>query len=76
VVTGSSVDKIYDFLQQATISPSSEYEKDGAGYSSGDNKALHKLGKIIPGYREFINLQQPQDLLKFYDLNKSSGQGQ
>jgi hypothetical protein len=76
VVTGSSVDKIYDFLQQATISPSEEYQKDGAGYSAGDNKALHKLGKVIPGYREFLNLQEPQDLLKFYDLNKSGGQGQ
>lgn len=76
VVTGSSVDKIYDFLHQAALSPSEEYQKDGAGYSAGDNKALHKLGKIIPGYREFLNLQDPQDLLKFYDLTKSSGTGQ
>jgi hypothetical protein len=76
VVTGNSVDKIYDFLHQATISPSAEYEKDGSGYRAGDNKALHKLGKIIPGYREFVNLQDPQDLLKFYDLDRSGGGGQ
>jgi len=76
VVTGSSIDKIYDFLHQAALSPSEEYQKDGSGYSAGDNKALHKLGKIVPGYREFLNLQDPQDLLKFYDLTKSSGGGQ
>ena len=38
IVTGSTVDKFAGLFQQMATSPSEVYEKDGAGYSAGDNK--------------------------------------
>lgn len=70
VVTGSTVDKFYDFFSQVATSPSEEYQKDGSGYQAGDNKAMAKIKKLLPVYRVAMNLQDPQDMLKFYDLKK------
>lgn len=75
IVTGSTVDKFYDFFAQAATSPSEVYEKDGSGYKAGENKAIHKVKQLIPGYRIYLNLQDPQDLLKFYDLKRSAKAG-
>jgi hypothetical protein len=76
IVTGSTVDKFYDFFSQVATSPSEEYQKDGSGYRAGDNKALAKLKKILPVYRVALSAQDPQDMLKFYDLKKPIGSGQ
>jgi hypothetical protein len=70
IVTGSTVDKFYDFFAQVATSPSEEYQKDGSGYQAGDNKAMANLKKLLPVYRVAVNLQDPQDMLKFYDLSK------
>jgi hypothetical protein len=73
VVTGSTIDKFADFFHQAATAPSEEYQKDGSSYSAGDSKLAHKASQLIPGYRIALNLQNPQDLLKFYDLQKPIG---
>ena len=73
VVTGSTIDKLYGLMQQS-LSPSETYEKDGHGYAAGDSKLAFKAKKILPGFRTAMNLMDPQDLLKFYDLQKTAGQ--
>jgi hypothetical protein len=76
IVTGSTVDKFYDFFSQVATDPSEEYQKDGSGYRAGDSKALAKLKKILPVYRVIMSAQDPQDMLKFYDLKKPISGGQ
>jgi rubrerythrin len=76
IVTGSTVDKFAGLFQQMATSPSEVYEKDGAGYSAGDNKLVHKAGQLIPGYRVLLNLQQPEDLLKFYGISRKPTQNE
>jgi hypothetical protein len=76
IVTGSTVDKFYDFFAQVATSPSEEYQKDGSGYRAGDNKAIAKLKKVLPIYRVLMSAQDPQDMLKFYDLKKPITGGQ
>lgn len=76
IVTGSTIDKFYEFFAQVATSPSEEYQKDGSSYKAGDNKAMAKLKKLMPVYRVITNLQDPQDMLKFYDLKKPLKAGQ
>lgn len=76
VVTGSTIDKFYDFFSQIAVSPSEEYERDGFGYVSGDNKAMVKLKKLIPVYGKIMSMQSPQEILKFYDLKLPVKSGQ
>lgn len=72
IVTGSTVDKFAGLFEQMAVNPSEEYQKDGAGYAAGDSKLVHKASQLIPGYRVLLNLQQPEDLLKFYGIKKEA----
>lgn len=65
----STVDKVWTALQQSIEDPTAEYERSGAGYEAGQNKAAVKWGRALPLYRQYINSVEPERLLQFYGTN-------
>lgn len=68
----NTIDKYYQTLSQMVQGPDEVYERDGPGYTKGELKWKVKMGKIIPVYRQWLNAQNPEDMLKFYKLNVKS----
>lgn len=65
----NSMGKLYDALSQIVTDPEERYTKTGPGYTKGELKWKVKLGKIIPIYRQWLNIQDPKDMLKYYQMN-------
>lgn len=68
----NTVEKYYGALSQLITDPDAVYERDGPGYTKGELKWKVKMGKIVPVYRQWLNAQNPEDMLKFYKLNVKS----
>lgn len=68
----NTVEKYYKAFRQLITDPDEVYSRSGPGYTEGELKWKVQMSKLIPVYRQFINLQEPENLLKFYKLNASS----
>jgi hypothetical protein len=44
------------------------YERRTGNNEAGDLKVVGKFEKLIPVYRQWLRLQNPEDQLKYYDL--------
>jgi hypothetical protein len=64
-----TVNNFYEAFKQTLADPTEEYERDGPGYTEGENKAWKKWQRAIPGWRTVLNTQEPERLLQFYQQN-------
>lgn len=72
VASYNTIEKYTDALSQLATAPDEEYEKSGPGYTRGELKWKVKMAKIMPLYRQWVNIQDPTDLEKYYQLNVHS----
>lgn len=70
--SANTVTKYYEAISQFIVDPDERYERSGPGYTKGELKWKVKMAKIIPIYRQWVNIQNPEGLLDYYKLNVKS----
>jgi hypothetical protein len=70
--SANTLGKYYEAISQFIVDPSERYERSGPGYTKGELKWKAKMAKIIPIYRQWVNIQNPEGLLDYYKLNVKS----
>jgi hypothetical protein len=68
----NTLGKYYEAFTQVMLDPEEEYQRSGPGYTKGELKWKVKMAKVVPLYRQFVNLQDPENMLEYYKLNVKS----
>lgn len=63
--------KYGDFFQQLG-SPTEKYQQKQGIFPKGSSKLMAKFTKAFPGVRQIVNIMQPEEQAKFYQMTTGS----